>query len=221
MAIGKRPEKGEVQDVLTFKPVPVKIIRHEDTLKSIEDPSYYLIIKVLRKGPMTVKEIEEAYNKEAKLADIYEPKSDKTLYRYLKHLEKVDLVVPAGKRVVYGKTASETLFARTAIVFITHDETSNWYATDEGLKIVERGASGLEQLRGTSISISKLSKVMQKLEDMKGEAIEKLIEESEESALEKITSGDWEDMNKSLGWIKLLNALLDADELLDGLRKSM
>ena len=49
---------------------------------------------------------------------------------------------------------------------------------------------------------------------------ENAIEESEESVLEKITSGDWEDMNKSLGWIKLLDVLLDADELLEDLRKS-
>ena len=117
-------------DVITFEQKPVLIIGNEDIIeykdaKSGEkksvfkssllgDPLYSPILTALKAGPLTVRELEKKY---AELAQ--ESKSDKTLYRYLKFLEKAGLVTPAGQRVTVGKTATEALYARTAKLFFT------------------------------------------------------------------------------------------------------
>ena len=119
-----------VTDVITFEQKPVLIIGNEEIIeykdsktgetKSVlkgsllRDPLYSPILTALKAGPLTVRELEKKY---AKLAE--EPKSDKTLYRYLKFLEKAGLVTPAGQRVTVGKTATEALYARTAKLFFS------------------------------------------------------------------------------------------------------
>ena len=100
---------------MTFQPEIVKIVCEEDKLALLKDPKYVPIIKMLRKRPMTVKEIEAEYNQG--FEDESDKKSDKTLYRYLKELENAALVIPTGQRVVIGRTATETLYGRTAKIF--------------------------------------------------------------------------------------------------------
>ncbi|MCG3226759.1 MAG: winged helix-turn-helix transcriptional regulator [Candidatus Heimdallarchaeota archaeon] len=118
----------EFRDIITFEQQPVLIIGNEEKIeykdakteekKSVlktnllSDPLYSPILTALKKGPLTVRELEKEYKK---LAD--DPKSDKTLYRYLKFLEKAGLVAPAGQRVTVGKTATEALYSRTAKLF--------------------------------------------------------------------------------------------------------
>ena len=118
----------DYRDIITFEQQPVLIIGNEEKIdykdaktgekKSVlkasllGDPLYSPILTALKKGPLTVRELEKAYEKLAN-----EPKSDKTLYRYLKFLEKAGLVAPAGQRVTVGKTATEALYARTAKLF--------------------------------------------------------------------------------------------------------
>ncbi|NPD89567.1 MAG: winged helix-turn-helix transcriptional regulator [Asgard group archaeon] len=120
----------QFRDIITVEQQPVLIIGNEDTIeykdvktgekKSVFtsnlliDPLYSPILTALKKGPLTVRELEIEYKKLAN-----EPKSDKTLYRYLKFLEKAGLVTPAGQRVTVGKTATEALYARTAKLFFS------------------------------------------------------------------------------------------------------
>ena len=100
--------------VLVKKPSFLKIIRSEKTIGILKDQNHYPILKILKKAPdgKTVKELEEAYEKETG-----KKKSNKTIYRYLKTLEEAELVISAGQLVVSGKTATETIYARSAIAF--------------------------------------------------------------------------------------------------------
>ncbi|MHA2250914.1 MAG: winged helix-turn-helix domain-containing protein [Candidatus Kariarchaeaceae archaeon] len=120
-------ETNTYQDIINYEPQLLKAIHDDEISKIISDSIYAPIITILRKGPMTVKEIEEAYNR---VADA--PKSDKTIYRYLKELEKAELVVPAGQRVVLGKTATETLFSRTARAFYIQMNIIDFWLTENG-----------------------------------------------------------------------------------------
>ena len=124
--------ESESHDAITFTPDRVKIIREKDEIKTLYDPNHGPIIRALRKGPMTVRELEEAYKKEAKTKEDLEAKTDKTIYRYLKDLKKANLVVEAGKRVKIGKTATESLFSRTAEAFVVHDIDDEHWGCDEG-----------------------------------------------------------------------------------------
>jgi len=121
----------DYQDVITYKPDAVKIFDEEDW-DLMEDSRYKPIILALRKGPMTVRDLEEEYNKiiEQKIEKMDLEKKErntvseklkrkgKTLYKYLDILIKKGLIIEAGKRVKTGQTAAETLYGRTAKLFV-------------------------------------------------------------------------------------------------------
>jgi DNA-binding HxlR family transcriptional regulator len=212
-------DKPEHRDVLTYKQVLIKIIRDEETHKMLKDPNYYPIIKILRKGPMTVRELEKAYGKEAAKSESCEPKSDKTLYRYLKALEKADLVVPAGQRVVMGKTATETLFSRTAHVFIFHGKEPAWWKSEKG----EQSARWISILLGRFYnnrepSIKCLQNFIIQFETAKEVEFKKLLATADKKILEHITAGEWYEMKETLDYIEHLNLLLSQPDLLERLR---
>ncbi len=215
------PQKQcESQDVLTFKPAPVKIVQNSCGIELLGDPNYYLVVKVLREGPMTVREIEKAYNKAAAKSDNYEPKSDKTIYRYLKNLEIGGLVVPAGKRVVFDKTATETLFSRTARIFLTQDEPSSWWKSDKGRQFAQQMARVLKPLHGNKEpSIKCLTNFFIQFEKAKEAEIARLVAEGDEESLEHLTSGEWKDAVKAIDSLKIISILLSRPDLVEDLRK--
>lgn len=212
-------DKPEHRDVLTYKPVLIKIIRDEETVKILKDANYYLLIKILRKGPMTVRELTEAYGKEAIKSESYEPKSDKTIYRYLKTLEKADLVVPAGQRVVIGKTATETLFSRTARVFDVHGKKPAWWKSEKG----EQSARLIGILLGRLYnnrkpSIKCIHELIIQFETAKEAEIKKILATADEEILESITAGEWDEITATLYYLEHFNLFLNQPDLLERLR---
>lgn len=125
----------EYQDVITKEAEAVKIVKQEEW-EMFHDKRYMPIIKALRIGPMTVRDLEEEYNKivEAQIDELDLTKKEKkellektkrkgkTLYKYLDILVKNNVLVEAGKRIRPGQTASETLYGRTAKLFILSDK---------------------------------------------------------------------------------------------------
>ena len=212
-------DKPEHRDVLIYKPVLIKIIRDEETHKMLKDPNYYPIIKILRKGPMTTRELEKAYGKEAAASELYEPKSDKTIYRYLKALEKANLVVPAGQRVVIGKTATETLFSRTARVFVVHGKKLAWWKSEKG----EQSARWIGILLGRLYthrkpSIECVQKLIVQFETAREAELRKLLATADEEILERITAGEWDEIETTLDYIEDFSLFLGRPDLLERLR---
>jgi predicted transcriptional regulator len=184
---------AQQQDIISFTPSLMKAIHEEDISRMISNPTYFPIIKVLRKGPMTVKEIEKAYNKEAEVA-----KSDKTIYRYLKELEKANLVKPAGQRVILGKTATETLFTRTARAFYVQMNVADFWLTDQGYNLTEAIGRMLSPLfDGSKTDFKKLQQFFYKLSTEQMVEVEKLI-----SNLEPDNEGDVWELMQDLVWQK-------------------
>jgi hypothetical protein len=126
----------EYNDIITFEEKAFLLLEDDAAWELIEDSRYQPIIQALRVGPMTVKELEIAYNqivaekidempldsKEKKALKEKTKRKGKTLYKYLDKLEKKGIVVQAGKRVKMGQTASETLYGRSAKLFIKDDK---------------------------------------------------------------------------------------------------
>jgi DNA-binding transcriptional ArsR family regulator len=220
IATGEAPRKQQKhQDVLTYRPVLIKFLRDEEAVRMLKDANYYPIIKILRKGPMTVRELEEAYSKEAAKSESCEPKSDKTIYRYLKALEKAGLVVPAGQRVVMGKTATETLFSRTAHVFNFHGKEPVWWKSEKG----EQSVRWISILLGRFYnnrepSIKCLQNFIIQFETAKEVEFKKLLATADKKILEHITAGEWYEMKETLDYIEHLNLLLSQPDLLERLR---
>ncbi len=128
--------KLDYRDFVTTEEKAFEILSDKKTWEIIEDPRYEPILIALRKGPMSVKELEREYNliiakkiekmplEDEEKKEIREKaeRKGKTLYKYLDILIKLGLVVHAGKRVKMGQTASETLYGRIAKVYFKSDK---------------------------------------------------------------------------------------------------
>ncbi len=141
----------EYEDVINFVPAPMMNIQDWETYDIHRHRDYFPILNILLQGPMTVRDLTAAYNKWCKEHGSPKPKSDKTIYRYLRTLGEYGLVVPAGRRVVFGKTATETLYARAAAFIRYYDfapefweHEMSWFFS-RGVAIgTERIAEGLK-----------------------------------------------------------------------------
>lgn len=140
----------DYQDFITYKEKAIEILADKKAWEIIEDPRYNPILVSLRKGPMTVRDLEVEYNKlvlqdigklslapkDKKLLIEKTKRKGKTLYKYLTLLEKNGLVVQAGKRIKMGQTATETLYGRSAKMFFLSDKEKMFDLTKDLKKIL-------------------------------------------------------------------------------------
>jgi DNA-binding transcriptional ArsR family regulator len=216
----KPKKQQEYKDIITYEPLGLKIVDDEKSLQILKDPNLFPIIAILRKQPMTVKEIESAYSEEAKKHDTHEPKSDKTIYRYLKTLEDAGLVTPAGQRVVIGKTATETLFSRTAHIFLTIAEESKWWGSKDGQEFVKKiGFPVGYNLGDYEPSIECLTKFMVRLDNARETEFANLAAAEDAQLISQLSGKDWHHITKLLFYIGLFSVFLKQPELIEDLRR--
>lgn len=216
MTEGTTSEGNKTQDVLHFTPELVKILDSPQAIRLLEDPDYYIIVEILRKRPMTIREIEDAYKLRASDHETVEPKSYNTIYRYIKALEKEGLVIPGGKRVEFGKTAAETLFSRTAKLFHFGCPPD---MTEEGREFVDRVLGGLMLLYGGSkVTESCLRETINEISVTMKDEITKLAQVDHKVKLDEILAGEWGIMIKTLDYIAFLSIILNHPELVKKLK---
>ncbi|MFX1577630.1 MAG: hypothetical protein ACFFCF_10725 [Promethearchaeota archaeon] len=209
----------EHQDVITFKPERIKIVYDKKINEILFDPNHAPIIHSLRKGPMTVREIEEAYAAEANKNPEIEAKSDKTIYRYLKVLENAELVVPAGQRVVIGKTATETLFSRTADVFITGQSEQEYWSCEAGKNLCANIATMLSKILGDKKADKNcIMKFMNEFDAIGNKFIIGLVEEADDEMIDLITGIDWAYKDKILNFVSIFAIALKNPEIFEKLQ---
>ena len=119
------------KDTITYTEEAVTVLS-QDKWEILEDPRYSPIFIALREGPLTVKDLTTKYNQIVKdQIDKMDLSRDKkrelktelerkavTLYKYIDKLKKEELIVEAGRRIKTGQTATETLFGRTAKLYL-------------------------------------------------------------------------------------------------------
>ncbi|MFX1566110.1 MAG: winged helix-turn-helix domain-containing protein [Promethearchaeota archaeon] len=207
------------QDVITFTPERIKIVYDKKINEILLDPNHAPIIRALRKGPMTVRELEEAYAGAADKNPELEAKSDKTIYRYLKVLENAELVVPAGQRVVIGKTATETLFSRTADVFITGQSEQEYWSCETGKELCDNMAYILSKILGNKkADKSCIVKFMNEFDALANKYIVSLVEAADDETVDLITGIDWAYKDKILSYVSIFAIALKNPELFEKLR---
>lgn len=208
-------ETEGITNLINQKPDLMKSIEDEETAKILRDELYFPILKVLREGPMTVKELEEGYNSTA-----VHPKSDKTIYRYLKTLQDHDLVMSVGQRVVHGKTATETLFSRTAYAFYIRHEQEDFWKTDEGGRLSFAIGSLLSPVfDGKKPNVTSLQEFFYDLSSKRLKILEEYLDKIDMEVLEDISDLDWTKFTVFYDFGGLLAVLLNNVTLLDNLRK--
>ena len=210
----------EVQDVITFKPERAKVIKDPKIIDTLKDPNHWPILKALRKGPMTVRELEKEYAKLAAKDKEIEPKSEKTIYRYLKELKKAGLVASAGQRVEIGKTATETLFTRSADMFMIHGKTTDYRRDESGQSLAKAVASGLSHLYGKrEIDIRCLEDFLSVLEKKGNDELIRFVEIADAKALDDLAQISWKKKDYAIERITILSIILNTPELFKKLEK--
>ena len=115
------PER-QYKDAITYEPKFVEIIKEKERIDLLKDENILLLLKILRfnKNPMTIEDLETGFREKGN------QKSIKTIYRYLSKLENANLITHAGKRVlsVNNKIRTQTLYTRTARIFLPHFDPS-------------------------------------------------------------------------------------------------
>ncbi len=179
-----------VHEMINVKQEELRVLREDRDMGMIEklnDPNYYPILHVLRHGPMTVQELKTNYDDfvDAECQNIenckYSKKSDKTIYRYIKDLEAVNLVVAAGKRVTIGKTAAETLYSRKSKVIYLAGSSQKWWESEAGHKFNEKIIKLLElyldkKVKSTDILMQNINEFFTEHNNETAKALEENIE---------------------------------------------
>lgn len=222
----------EYQDVITYKEEAVKIIDEEDW-SVFEDSRYTPIILALRKGPMTVKELEDKYNKiieqqiekmsldneERKELNEKMTRKGKTLYKYLDILMKNGLIIEAGKRVKSGQTATETLYGRTAKLFVLARKSKNKksFKSKEALDVV--GSILCKENNKENIDINCLKNVIFKILESNHQAIVNYFSKYSQELSEVSPKISFEELNE-IAWIfEIFHLISTSEEFKEELQK--
>ena len=105
-------EMQNYKDFIDYEP---EVIRYIDQEESRLINKYSIIMNALRDKNMTVKEIHDLYfDDEIKKHAC----TLKTIYRYLKRLEKANFVTVAGHRMREGSRQTEKIYSKTAKIFL-------------------------------------------------------------------------------------------------------
>ena len=218
--MSEKKKESEYEDMIRFEPKPLLLVSNDDANQLLWDFSHSLLVRILRQGPMTLREIDKEYNEVASKDDLIDPKSDTTLYRYIKALEAAGLVAQAGRRVHYGKNATEILYSRTARVFQNQALHVSYWESERGRKFYDRLFAAISNIYDDHEADKEcLRNFILKFERAKEKEFETLLPKLDEKALFSITGGDWWEIEQTLRYSSLFGLLLNKPAFLDGLRK--
>ncbi len=220
------------QNFIDFEPAAIKIVRDREVYNILFDSVYEPIIIILREGPMTIEEITIRYNQYVEIqgqtknldSDAIEKskKSEMTIYRYVKDLEKenVNLVTQAGRRIEKGKTTAKALYSRTAKLFYPSLKSADYWGDETADKFVEVQASLLQlYLKNTKISKPLLKELLKNLDNDRSEVGAKVFEENNEVVSEIIKDLPFKQVDKHLSQLNLLIMLFESEKYLEEFKK--
>ena len=174
------------QDIITYKQKIVTVLDENVRAQIDSDENYHLIIKVLRKGPMTVNDLVEEFERHNM------KKSDKSIYRYLKELIDLKLVARAGKRIKSideKDLQSETIYIRTAKIFLTMGlkHKAKKIGKEKVEKLFEAIFHLLQTKYGDRITSSEgIKDLLTHFDEVKEKIIVELLENADKEILNKI-----------------------------------
>jgi len=224
--------KKDYQDVITRPSEVLMIIDDEERRAYFSDPNYHPVLVALRDKPLTVIELETEYNKiiEDKIDKMgFDPKNkadqqqieklrkqlerkEKTLYRYLDKLEKVGLVIQTGKRIKMGQTATQTLFGRSAKLFLTKGKDTDWCTNKTSIKTLSNVAKLISSLKGIpEPSVDCLGELMNKLDQCYTEEIIEFYRNKGDEVYEIIKDSSFKEADKILHILNTLLIILNSE----------
>jgi hypothetical protein len=147
-------------------------------------------------------------------------KSDKTVYRYVNELTQSGMLIKAGQRVITGKTATETLYARKAKIFLLRQqEHDTWQCSECRNTLTKVGALiGLSKKMDPP-SVDDLAKLMSSVDAFHEDEQIRLFEQYEKEVLEIIKDCSFKETTHILNTFKIVYLLLNYKEFEAELKK--
>jgi len=140
-------------------------------------------------------------------------KSDKTIYRYIKELTQSGLVIKAGQRVITDKTATETLYARKAKIFLLRQQAHDTWQCDECKATLEKvGALIGLSTNIDAPSLDSLEKLMSKIDMFHEDEQIRLFEQNEKAILGIIKDCSFKETSHILDTFKIIYLLMNSQE---------
>ncbi len=171
---------------------------------------------------MTVRDLEQAFKERSEKYGGIEPKSDKSIYRYLKVLEEAGLVVPAGQRVVAGKMVNETLFARTGQIFLLFNLKPEWWLTADGKKVATRiGKLMAFSFNAKVPPVKALQELFMEYEKKRQSVLEDLATKGDKEILATLASSSLEDHFRIESYVGSFVSFIMQPTLLERLKQLM
>ncbi|MHA1907231.1 MAG: hypothetical protein ACW98Y_08045 [Candidatus Thorarchaeota archaeon] len=215
-----KKKEQEYEDIIRFEPKPILLLTNDEANKILWEFSHSTLVRILRQGPMTLRELDKEYNEIAIKDELIDPKSDTTLYRYIKALEAAGLVTQAGKRVYLEKNATEILYSRTAKVFQNQALHVSYWESERGRKFYDRLYAAIKNIyEGHEADKECLRKFILQYERAKESEFEQLFPNLDEETLELITDGDWWEIEQTLRYSSTFGLLLNRPEFIKQLAK--
>jgi hypothetical protein len=205
----------ETTRVITREQQAVKVIEDKETIDLLFEENYEPIIIVLREGPLTIKELVQKYNEIAK-----EPKSEMTVYRYVKELSKCDIVVEVGKIITRGQSATETLYGRTAKIFWNLKDKGDYWLQPK----MEKTLDALRQLlvlykENTNISLENLATLLGKTSNKSSHELASFFEANNDKINEIIAGFSFKQVDSLFDLLGTLILLIHSKDFEDELEQ--
>ncbi len=197
------------QDVVTYKQVIVEILTQEQVDLIYGEENYKYIMKFLRQGPRTVKELVEDFEKSG------DSKSDKSIYRYLKELIENGLVAKAGKRITSkgaDELQSETIYIRTAKIFLKRYLGHEKKLPEKDKQLFNEIVQELlEQKFGIKLTSSAIGELIKKLTIENNRLTIDIFENADKKTLKKLGKLDWDLIDSLIEYVGWVAVVLDTD----------
>ncbi|MHA1668232.1 MAG: hypothetical protein ACTSUR_06195 [Candidatus Heimdallarchaeaceae archaeon] len=198
-------DNREFDDFITYERKSVLVIRDEKLVSTLEDEKYNIILLCLRDGPYTLREITKKHN------DISSKRKEEiTIYRYLKDLIKAGLVIQAGKRVLRGKIATETLYDRVATVYYPVIISEEFWKRPENAIYVEKLSRILELFTNKEkIRRGSVQKLLRKIYSVSESTVSRFLEEKVGEISELFKNDSFSDTDivlRAFDFIAVLNS---------------
>ena len=187
-------------DKVLIHPKPLKNISLPSGDTTFQDKNLLFLRNILKKkGPMTIAEIQKEFKLVSRKNDEIKEKSDKSIYRYLSSLKKLDIVTQVGKRIYTPDLRTETLFGVTANFFLIGTYNSPFHRKATG-KLLKRRRGLVEfigevlkhQYGGKEPDLDCLEEIVVDLTESSTEVLIENFESVSLNSIEKLISGEVE-----------------------------
>lgn len=208
--------------VITRQQQGVKVIKDLETINRLFDKNLEPIVVILRDTPLTIKELVKEYNQL-----VEEPKSEMTIYRYVKELAKYDIVAEVGKIVTIGQSATETLYGRTAKIFWNLTLREDYWTTDQSWSADSGTKKIIESLRdllslytkNNNISTENLETLLSKMSNRSNKELAAFFEENNEEIDKIISRYSFKDVDKIFDILSNIILIMNSNDFREELEK--